>query len=716
MRLKIKFFLYIIVSFFCQSVHAQDTVFYNNSATNILIGRHVATFEDKTNRLTLQDVLSSKGFVKSDKDVPNLAISPSAFWVEMIIKNQTASNDLVINLEYPTIDSVDFFSVSPLGEILNVHTGEFVPYYKREFKHQNYVFKLSLAPNETRTYLLRLVASEQVQLPISVGTEQHISESIFTRDLLFGIYAGIMLVMFLYNLFLYFTVRDRAYLYYVGYIIFVGGTQACLEGYATRLFYPDSYYLANAMVVWVPALSGIFSIAFINNFLSVKSFTPILYKILVGFLGVYFIIIGISFTGNFRLSTVIMQLIVTILAIVVYITAVKISLKGYRPAKIFLVAWTIFIAAVVVFVLKNVGVLPYNTYTQYAMELGSVIEVVLLSFALADKINIFRKEKEESQAQTLLAVQENERIVREQNVMLEQKVTERTYELKLSNDDLNQAMTELKEAETQLVESEKMASLGQLTAGIAHEINNPINFVTSNVKPLNRDVQILLEAVDVMEKMVLEDGTAVEKQKRINDYKNEIDYDYLKVEIDELLSGIGDGASRTAEIVKGLRIFSRLDEDDLKKADINEGLDSTLVLTNNLLNNVIKIEKKYANLPLIECYPGKLNQVFLNIISNGIYAVRKKYGEAEGGLITITTSFDEQYVNIKIADNGTGMDENTKKKLFEPFFTTKDVGEGTGLGLSIVYNTINKHNGQIEVNSVLGQGSDFTIKLPLIQK
>jgi len=539
---------------------------------------------------------------------------------------------------------------------------------------------------------------------------------LYNKDLIFGIYAGIILVMFFYNLFIFFTVRDRTYLYYVAYILFVGLTQACVQGFAPRFFYPNSLLLANFMMVLIPSMVGVSALEFLKKFMLVKTYTPKLYNIITIFLFAYLIIIGMGLLGYYRLAAQVVQINAGIASIFVMVIGITIVRKGYRPAIFFLISWSIFLASVIVFVLRNFNILPYNNFTYYSLQIGSALEIVLLSFALADKINIFRKEKEESQAEALLALQENERIIREQNVFLEKKVDERTYELKLSNDDLNKAMTELKEAESQLVESEKMASLGQLTAGIAHEINNPINFVTSNVKPLSRDVRILLDTVDEMEKMMLEDTSVAQKQKRIEEYKNDIDYDYLKMEIDQLLSGIGDGASRTAEIVKGLRIFSRLDEDDLKKADINEGLDSTLVLTNNLLNNLIKIEKKYANLPLIECYPGKLNQVFLNIISNGIYAVRKKFGDTDGGRITITTSCDEEFVYVKIADNGIGMDENTKKKLFEPFFTTKDVGEGTGLGLSIVYNTINKHNGSIEVNSELGQGAEFVIKLPLIQK
>ena len=714
MRTIIFYFLALLI--FCSSpILAQDTAFYSNPKENLLIGKNISWLEDNGNKLTVQQVLKSTNFSPVKKiDAPSLPINLSHYWVKMIIANRSGSNNLTLDLEYPTIDSVTFISLLPSGEFDKVITGEFIPYFQRPFKHQNYIFNLNLAPGEARMYLLNVSASEPMQLPLIVGTYKTISEDISTKDLLFGLYAGIIIVMFLYNMFLFFTVRDKAYFYYIGYILFVGLTQACLQGYATRFFYPSSFYLANAMQVWVPALSGIFSILFINNFLQVKTHTPLLYRILVGFLIIYFGIIATSISGNFLLSTQIMQLAVTVLALVVYITAIKISLKGYRPAKIFLIAWTIFIAAVVVFVLRSNGVVPYNAFSYYAMEVGSVVEVVLLSIALADKINLFRKEKEDSQEQALTALKENERIIREQNVILEKKVGERTHELKLSNDELNKAMHELKEAETQLVESEKMASLGQLTAGIAHEINNPINFVASNVKPLNRDVKILLETVDMMEKIVKEQSP--EQYKIIANYKSEIDYDYLKEEIDQLLSGIGEGASRTAEIVKGLRIFSRLDEDTLKKADINEGMESTLVITNNLLNNLIKVNRVYGNIPLIECYPGKLNQVFLNMISNAVYAIKKRFGENDGGELTIATSSDDSFIYVKIKDNGTAMDENTKKRLFEPFFTTKDVGEGTGLGLSIAYNTINKHNGLILIESQIGVGTEFTIKLPLSQK
>ncbi len=716
MRCRKLYFLLLQFLLLSGGMYAQDTIVFSDPSTTISIGTKIAILEDKTNSLSIPEVLASGNFKKSTQEVPNLSISKSSFWSKLTVSNKTNNNNLVLLLEYPTIDSAEFVTLLPTGTYDVVKTGEYVPVNARQHHNQNYIFDLDIPAGQSRTFLLKVIAAEQLQLPLTISTGKSNAEELNNKDLIFGLYAGIILVMLLYNLFLYFTVRDRSYLYYVGYILFVGMSQACLQGYAFRFLYPNSYFLANAMMVWIPALSGIFSVLFINNFMNIRFYTPGLYKFLLFISGIYVAIILLSFTGNYRLCTGIMQLLVIILSITGYTVAVKITRKGYRPARFFLIAFSIFIAGVVVFVLRNVNVLPYKLFTFYAMPIGSAIEVVLLSIALADKINTFRKEKELSQAETVTALKENERIIREQNVILETKVEERTHELKLTNEDLSVALTNLKDTQTQLVESEKMASLGQLTAGIAHEINNPINFVTSNIKPLNRDVYMLLDTIDCIEKIIADDSSKAEKQRQIEEYKTDIDFDYLKMEIDQLLKGIGEGASRTAEIVKGLRVFSRLDEDDLKKADINEGLESTLIIVNNSLGGAIKLTKKLGNLPLVECYPGKLNQVFLNIISNAIHAINKKHEGKPGGELTISTSCDEHNVFIKIADNGTGMTEKVKQRLFEPFFTTKDVGEGTGLGLSIAYNTIVKHNGLITVNSELGIGTEFILTLPLTQK
>jgi signal transduction histidine kinase len=188
--------------------------------------------------------------------------------------------------------------------------------------------------------------------------------------------------------------------------------------------------------------------------------------------------------------------------------------------------------------------------------------------------------------------------------------------------------------------------------------------------------------------------------------KEELDFDFMLSEIDHLLDGIDEGASRTAEIVKGLRNFSRMDEHELKLANINEGLDSTLLILYNKIKNRITIEKNYGDFPDILCYPGQLNQVFMNLLNNAQEAID---GECK---IEIRTWKEGSTVKISIKDNGRGMDNKTRKMVFDPFFTTKEVGKGTGLGLSISFGIIEKHKGKIEVDSKPGEGSTFTVSIP----
>lgn len=348
------------------------------------------------------------------------------------------------------------------------------------------------------------------------------------------------------------------------------------------------------------------------------------------------------------------------------------------------------------------------------MELGTITEVVLLSFALADRINILRREKEASQAEALAAIQAKEKFQREQNVVLESRVIERTTDLEQTNEELKVTLENLKNTQSQLVDAEKMASLGQLTAGIAHEINNPINFVASNVKPLKRDIEDIVTFLDKYNELKDANGSLEEKLAEVEELKEELDVDFLVDEMNLLLKGIDEGAIRTAEIVKGLRNFSRLDEDDSKKADINVGINSTLVLLNNAIQKEeVKLVKNFAELEEIECFPGKLNQLFMNIMNNAIQALEGNPQNGKEKELTVSTFEQDEHVIVSIKDNGSGMDEETKNRIFEPFFTTKDVGKGTGLGLSIVYRIIESHNGSISVNSEIGKGTEFLIKIPM---
>ncbi|MGI9541791.1 MAG: sensor histidine kinase, partial [Cyclobacteriaceae bacterium] len=285
----------------------------------------------------------------------------------------------------------------------------------------------------------------------------------------------------------------------------------------------------------------------------------------------------------------------------------------------------------------------------------------------------------------------------------------RNIEIQKQRDRLEEALAELKAAQSQIVQSEKMASLGELTAGIAHEINNPINFVYAGVDGLRASLEGLLKVLDKYTE-IDRTGSIGEIRKvlsEVEDIKRQLYYDETKDSVFSVVRAIKEGASRTAEIVKGLRSFTRLDETELKGANIHDGLDNTLILLNPKIDkSLIKVVKKYdPAIPEIECFPSQLNQVFMNILSNATEAIEGK------GIIYINTYNRLDTVEVVIRDTGPGMTEEVKSKIFQPFFTTKNPGEGTGLGLSITFGIIDKHQGSIEVDSYPGEGTSFKITL-----
>jgi signal transduction histidine kinase len=690
---------------------AKDQVFVFDQESKILeFSQHISVLEDKTAKLSFEEVKNSKKFEANTKKVPNLGVTESAFWVKMVIQNKTSLNELTIELASPVLDDVQFYYPDKGGTYQVSKLGEYKPFYERNYQHQSYLFKVQIPSGSEVVCYMRVKSLEQIQLPLFIGSHDKITAALLIQDIVAGLYFGIILVMILYNLFIYFTVRDKSYLYYVMYIFMLLGTQASFQGYSFRFLWPESTWMVANSVFLFSALVSITGMMFMREFLQTKVHTPKLDKFVIASIAITFLLIIIGLISSKAQQLIQVNGMLT--ALFTLFIAIRITRMGYRPAKFYLLAWTTFLLGVFIFVMKDLGILPYNNFTVYMMPAGSAIEVIVLSLALADRINTLKREKEESQENALQISLENEKIIREQNVVLETKVKERTTELEKSNKELNETFTDLKDAQSKLVEAEKMASLGQLTAGIAHEINNPINFVTANIDPLKRDIDEVLELLHKYEE-IQPDSDITEKLKEINALREELDVDYLKEEMGSLLTGITEGADRTAEIVRGLRNFSRLDEDALKLANINEGLDSTITLLKSNMSDKVQVVKNYGELPPVECYPGKMNQLFMNILNNGVQAVLAK--NDTDGQISVTTLAENGNIKITIADNGTGMSEEVKNKMFDPFFTTKEVGEGTGLGLSIGYSIIENHGGKISVESELGKGTTFIITIPISQ-
>ncbi|MBW4420209.1 MAG: HAMP domain-containing protein [Myxacorys californica WJT36-NPBG1] len=290
-------------------------------------------------------------------------------------------------------------------------------------------------------------------------------------------------------------------------------------------------------------------------------------------------------------------------------------------------------------------------------------------------------------------------------------------QLKHQAEQLETTLRELSQMQAQLIQTEKMSGLGQMVAGIAHEINNPVGFIHGNLSYVRQYAGDLLNLVELYQHHVSAPPTVIRAK------IEEIDLEFLTEDFSKVLQSMEIGTQRIREIVLSLRNFSRLDEAEYKQADVHEGIDSTLLILQHRLKSkdnhpTIEVLKEYGELPKIECYPGQLNQVFMNLLANAIDALEDaalKTEQPASPQITIrTTRLDAEWIRISIADTGSGIPESVKAKLFDPFFTTKSIGKGTGLGLSISYQIVNeRHQGKLYCNSTLGQGTEFVIEVPV---
>jgi signal transduction histidine kinase len=637
----------------------------------------------------------------------NFGINDQAVWIKIDNSDLKSFSNPLIVLNSSSLDYVNLYAVKSDKVIEEQETGRLKGIQDRIFESHKLVFEIGETAKNSDFLLVKI---ENTDKKIFIGSfvEKNEFESLLSfENILFGALSGVFAGLFFYNLFLFFSVRDKIYLVYVLHTLLVWLAQGSILGFTQVLFWPEWDWMNSRSIVIFSSLVSIVGIWFLRVFLFTEKMVPRLDK---GFNFIYLVYAFILINAFFVSATLSYQVILVTQSIVVlyvlFVASVVLKL-GYRPARYYLVAWSIFMIGIFLFVFSEMGLIPTNNLTAYIMPFGSALEVVLLSFALADKINILKKEKEEEQSQKFAILKENEDLIREQNSMLEEKVRIRT-------DELEQALRNLQNTQSQLVNQEKMASLGQLTAGIAHEINNPINFVSSNITPLKRDIRDIMEVIDFYResgKKEFSPETKIEAKK----LEEDLELDYVLDEVDQLLKGMEDGAKRTVEIVKGLRLFSRVDEQDVKKVDLHDGINSTLILLNSTIPGKIRIVREFSELPMVECLAGKINQVFMNILNNAVHALSDHLDKIVDPKIIVRTKAFANHIQVEIEDNGPGMPEHVKQRIFEPFFTTKPVGRGTGLGLSIVYSIIENHKGSLEVNTEEGQGTTFIISLPIYQ-
>jgi two-component system, NtrC family, sensor kinase len=691
---------------FSLTVQAQDTLVYTADQTLMDVGLYTYVYKDPTNALTFEQIknLPDAAFQKSTSSPMRFGNTTATIWLRFAVKNQTES-PLYLAFQNHALRFVDAFIYDESGKLTTIERGFERPSNDDAFSRANIVINIGTAP---KFLYIKTECRFSFLMPLVLSRSEPLNYSYYQLDVKNGLCMGILLAMALYNLFIFFSVKDRLYLYYCFYVLTSLWATAHLNGTGT-LIWRDSPFIARFVGIPFVLLSAwLFTVHFLNLAKNMpRTYTAI--KILCILIAC---IIPVDILDIQVIRAPAQQTLIPISSFSMLIVGILSHFQGNKSAKYYVIAWVFFLGGAIITSLSYANRIPYNYFTANAVLFGACIESILLAFALANRINVYRAESAEAQALAVQRLQENESLIREQNKSLEEKVHERTTELEAS-------LATLKATQTQLIQSEKLASLGELTAGIAHEIQNPLNFV-NNFSELSVDLVKDLKEEMGKSPLTLEGGIIIS-------LKDKGYIDELFTDLSQNQEKINHHGKRASSIVKGMLEHSRTSTGIKERIDINALADESLRLSYHGLrakdrsfNADFRTDFQDA-LPKIEAIPQDLGRVLLNLINNAFYAVNQRKQLSESlqlsesytpSVIVSTQQLDNQLI-IKIKDNGTGMSESVKAKIFNPFFTTKPSGQGTGLGLSLAYDIVTKgHGGTLEVESTEGVGTEFIIRLP----
>ncbi|GAA4271544.1 sensor histidine kinase [Aquimarina gracilis] len=658
-----KYFLGIFsILLFPLHVFSQTTILLNNTDELQDIGKQTYYLEDASLGLSIEQIINDNLdtiFVPNAQETINFSSTASAYWLKFKVTKSITDN-FYLNVGSAYIDSISLYEFDEQGKLISTrHTGDDLPFNTREIEVGNYLFALDFEKDVTRTFYLRVKSDQPLFFLLRVGTLPNFVAYEHDLDFLQGIYFGFMLLIFLYNLFLYVSTRERIYLYYIAYVFSITWFMASVFGYFFEYFWPNTPFL-NQLVVISSGLTMITATLFTQKFLNTQEADPNMHKgsiafLILGFLICALVIFGFKIEG-LKLS----QGALLLMAVFFLILGIRFKLKGYRPAKYYLFAWGALIIGIFFAILESLNLTFVMTYLN-AMQIGSALEVLLLSFALGDRINMYKKQKEDAQVEALLAARENERLIQEQNVILEKKVEERTAEVAIRNKEL----VNLNKEKDMLVNV------------VAHDLRTPLSHI-----------RVLIQLIDVTSLHLTED-----QKSYITEIDNSADrlsqmigrilnIHALETNRVKLKNQVIDLVELVNYVVKCFRLTA-------------EGKEIEISMISQPGNHFVEVDKNYTI------------QVLENLVSNAI-----KFSD-RGSKVFLHVKSEEGKTYVTVEDQGPGISEEDQKKLFGRFqrlSAQPTEGEmSIGLGLSIVKKYIEAMNGEIHCESELGTGTKFII-------
>lgn len=658
---KFLLFIFLIPTYF----YGQTPILLDDLTKLHLVGEQVSFLEDATNKLSIEDISNKKlttKFAINTQEAINFSSTASAYWLKFHVTKLKEGN-FYLNVGSAYIDEISLYEYDSNEKLISSrHTGDDLPFNSREIEVGNYLFALNYDVGATRTFYMKVKSDQPLFFPIRVGTLSNFVAYEHDLDFIQGIYFGFMLLIFLYSLFLFISTQDKVYLYYIFYVFSMTWFMASVFGYFFEYFWPNTPFI-NQVVVFSSGLTMITASLFTQKFLNTKKHSPLMHKgskvfILMGFLVCLLVLIDYKIEG-LKLA----QGGLLIMALYFLILGVRFLIKGFRPAKFYLIAWGALILGIFFAILESLNLVPVMNYLN-AMQIGSATEVLFLSFALGDRINMYKKQKEDAQAMAVYTAKENQRLIMEQNNILENMVIDRTTEL----DDRNKELVNLNEEKDMLVNI------------VAHDLRTPLGQIKGFVQLL---------------KMSTTDFTEEDES-----FLNEIDNS-----ADRLTQMTGRILNIHDLETKQIKLTNKII--DLVK--LVEYVEQSFHFTSSKKDIEIIIEAEEGD-HFIEVDRNYMIQVIENLLSNAI----KFSIKSSEVIMRVKTS--NKITILEIEDFGPGISEKDQLKLFKKFQKLSaqptDGESSTGLGLSIAKKYIDAMNGKIQCESELNKGTKFIVSFP----
>lgn len=695
-----------------------DTVLLHQSQSNYAVSSHIAFLQDFKQHYTFDDVKKNAVislFQYSDKDKPGFGKGRFTLWARLVVKAvDSVEVPWYIEIAYPNFDSLTFYHQDSSGDWQELLVGDHQDFYKRPFLHRDFIFPLSLKKGEAQVFYFKVRSSGAIIFPAEIHTLPALYNHDTKEEVLFGIFYGIMLVMMFYNIFLAYSTRAVNYLYYA--LIILGNilTLSALNGHAFQYLWPHSPWWANHVVPFGVGIWITFSNLFANHLLEARSHSKPIYHYYrwMTYLGIAEIIA--SLVLSYRVAMYGGNLLLAVNCLGLFITGVIFWILRAPLAKLFTIAWSLYLAGVIMYNFRDLGYLPVNFVTTYILEIGAIIEVILLSLALGYKYRGLLVEKRKAQQRAINALAENQRIVQNQNDVLEDQIRQHTRDLRRQQEEILYQNEELAAKNEKLVkaqetierqnlqlknynenlEKEVHKQTRQLRASnqeLAYNVQKLEQYAYITAHNLRAPVARMLGLIHLME-IKPKEGDTQENEKIARLIKD------AGVELDTVIKDMNSI----------IEMSNKAEEQEL--VDLEEKLSHVLnILKTSIEDFEVDIQFDFSKLPSFETNSVFLESIFYNLISNAI-----KYRSLERKpMIRISSKSTPQYYKITVSDNGLGIDlKKQKHQLFTMYQRFHTHTEGKGLGLFLVKSQIEMMGGKIRIESIVEEGTTFHVYFP----